>query len=131
MSIRYTYPLHAIVVLAALYATAPACSAPSEVEQAADVPSAATRAMLDVLDGVPEGTITRFILTLATDADGKIEEKHVAAVLAELERQGADAEWLEGTPVVFVTCEKKAVYPVLESGYVKTVQVDQLRKPLN
>lgn len=128
---RYAYPMHAVVLLAALYATAPACSAPSEVGQAGDAPAAVTEAMLEVLDSVPEGKATRFILTLATDADGEVDAKQAAAVLAELQREGADAEWLEGTPVVFVTCDKQAVYPALASGYVRTVQVDQLRKPLN
>lgn len=131
MTTRYIYPLHVVVVLAVLSVTAPACSAPQEAEQAPDALPSDTRAMLEVLDGVPEGTITRFILTLRTDADGEIDAKHVNAVLAELKRQGADAEWLEGTPVIFVTCDKKAVYPALDSGYVRAVQVDQLRKPLN
>lgn len=121
----------AFFVLAALI-SAPACSAPSEKNG----PEVAENDghyddLTAALKDVPEDTLTRFILTVSTDKEGKVERKQMDAILDSLRKSGAKAEWLEGSPVIFVTCDKAAIYEALETGYIASVQVDRLRKPMD
>ncbi len=121
----------ALFVLAALI-SAPACSAPSEKNGPDVVENAGHNEDLTaVLKDVPEDTLTRFILTVSTDKEGRVERKQIDAILDSLRKSGAKAEWLEGSPVIFVTCEKVAIYEALETGYIASVQVDRLRKPMD
>ena len=117
--------------LAAALVSTPACSAPSEKIEAGDVKNNPGDEIAAILKDVPEGTLTRFILTVSADSEGKIGREQVDSVLDSLQRAGAKAEWLEGSPVIFVTCDKAAIYEALETGYIATVQVDRLRKPMD
>ena len=121
----------AFFALAALI-SAPACSAPSEKNDTDVVENDGHNEDLTaVLKDVPEDTLTRFILTVSTDKEGRVARKQIDAILDSLRKSGAKAEWLEGSPVIFVTCEKVAIYEALETGYIASVQVDRLRKPMD
>ncbi len=130
MDSKLTQVFLALILSAALIST-PACSAPSERTGANGMEKNPGDEIAAILKDVPEGTLTRFILTVSADAEGKIERKQVDTILDSLQRAGAKAEWLEGSPVIFVTCDKAAIYEVLETGYISTVQVDRLRKPMD
>lgn len=120
-----------VLFLSTVLIWAPACSAPSEKTEANDIEKNPSEEISAVLEDVPEGRLTRFILTISTDVDGKISRVQVDAILDSLQKAGAKAEWLEGSPVIFVTCDKSAIYEALETGYIATVQVDRLRKPMD
>ena len=130
MDSNFAQAFLAIFLTAALIC-APACSAPPEITETNDIEKNPGDEIAAVLDNIPDGKLTRFILTISADADGKIGRRQVDAVLDSLQKTGAKAEWLEGSPVIFVTCDKAAIYEALESGYISTVQVDQLRKPMD
>jgi hypothetical protein len=118
-------------VLAAAFWWLPACSAAGD--QAAD--NSKERHLSEdisaVLESVPGEMLTRFILTVQRDKDSKIAREQVDAVVEVLRQAGADVEWLEDSPVIFATCEKAAIYRAIETGYIATVQVDRLRKPMD
>jgi hypothetical protein len=109
----------------------PACSAAPNNSDSEATESHLTEDMQAVLSEVPGETVTRFILTIKMDSDGKIVQHRVDAIQDILQESGATTEWLEGTPVLFVTCDKSAIYDVIETGYIATVQVDRLRKPMD
>lgn len=119
----------ALILSTALIST-PACSASSERSEASDIENNPIDEVAAILKDVPEDTLTRFILTVSADAEGKIGRKQVDTILDSLQRAGAKAEWLKGSPVIFVTCDKAAIYEAIETGYISTVQVDRLRKPM-
>ena len=107
---------------------AQACSAPADNSNA-DSDMSSTAEIANVLAGVPDGVTTRFILSLTTSKDGTVRKAHVDSVTRALQQRGAKVEWLEGSPVVFASCEKQAIQAALESGYVVAVQVDKLSSP--
>jgi hypothetical protein len=109
----------------------PACSAAPNNSESEATESHLTEDMRAVLSEVPGDTATRFILTIELDNEGKIAQERVDAIRDKLHEAGADIEWLKDTPVLFVTCDKAAIYDVIETGYIATVQVDRLRKPMN
>ncbi len=117
------------LALSAAFVGGPACSSPAG-EHAAPTPDPQqAERIAAVLDEVPAGTPTRFILTVSTGADGRPERAYVSTVLARLRDAGAKPEWLEGSPVVFVTCDKRALADAIATGFVAAVQIDRLRKP--
>ena len=130
MDSKLTQVLLALFLSAALIST-PACSAPSEKTDTNGMEKNPGDEIAAILKDVPEGKLTRFILTVSDDAEGKIGRKQVDTILDSLQKAGAKAEWLEGSPVIFVTCDRAAIYEALETGYISTVQVDRLRKPMD
>lgn len=118
-------------VLAVVLICAPACSAARDKPESTGIDEHANDHIAAVLDSVPSGTVTRFILTVERDEDSKVGREQVDSVIEALQKTGAKAEWLEGSPVIFVTCDKAAIYDAVGTGYVATVQVDQLRKPMD
>ncbi len=99
-----------------------ACSASADKSQDDEIAA--------VLKDIPEGTIHKFILTVSTDKDGKVNAQYVSSVLSALREGGAETvESLEDTPVIFATCDTAAIYKALDTGLLKSVQVDRLSKP--
>jgi hypothetical protein len=109
----------------------PACSAAPNNSEGEATESHLTEEMQAVLSEVPGETVTRFILTIELDNEGEVAQQRVDAIQDRLHESGATTEWLEGTPVLFVTGDKAAIYDVIETGYIAAVQVDQLRKPMD
>ena len=98
-----------------------ACSASEEQAPGEDVTAA--------LKDVPEGVVNRFILVVETGKDGKASAENIASVQAALREGGAEeVETLEGSPIVFATCEPAAIYKAAETGLLSSVQVDRLSK---
>ena len=120
-----------VAALAASLIWAPACSVARDKQEDNAADTRLDDDIAAVLESVPSETVTRFILTVKPAKDAKIIREQVNSVIEALRSAGAKAEWLEGSPVIFVTCYKAAIYEAIETGYVATVQVDQLRKPMD
>lgn len=111
----------ALFVVTFMIAGVIACSA-SEEQVSADEITAA-------LNDVPEGVVNRFILVVATGKDGKASAEDIATVQAALQEGGAEkVESLEGSAIIFATCERAAIYKAAETGLLSSVQVDRLSK---
>lgn len=82
------------------------------------------------LENVPAGTVNRFILTVSTEKDGVMDDQNIQLILTALRDADAEnVELLEGTPIIFVNCDRAAIYRAAETGLLASVQVDRLSKP--
>ncbi len=118
-----------VVAAIAVFVAGPACSATSENGDNETPPADQHTRIAEMLHDVPDGELTRFILTLSTSEKGDVSDAQANAVLETLHYAGAKAEWLEGSPVILATCTKADIYRALETGYIASIQVDRVKTP--
>lgn len=111
-----------LVVLLAAVSGGLACSASAQKAQYDEIIAAG-------LQDIPTGTVNRFILMVSTEKDGEADKQNIESVLSALHEGGAEkVEPLEGSSIIFVTCNTDAIYKALETGLLSSVQLDSKRK---